>query len=196
MFHARFNIIPSVMTPLPSSLIQAEHFSGYWGLWPVHNCSFFLLMWFFSMLQCVSIPQAAVLHKLLQHSSSPPGTCLYRQTAPVWVPQRTQVPSENLFCEICYVITSPARSQLPSGFYMGCSFYKLYFIFICCVVSSCKSCSGMSVPECSSMGYKGTTCVTKMFPMGWRRISALYLEHCLPFLLHWLWGLQGCFCHT
>lgn len=57
-FHARFNITPSVMTPLPCSLIQAEQFSGEWGLWPAHNCSFFLLMFFFP---CSSV---CLFHKL------------------------------------------------------------------------------------------------------------------------------------
>lgn len=86
-----FNHNPFTFFPHPSRAI-------FWGTRAMVSPQEFLLPShaFFSLPQCESIPQAAVLH-----SSSPPGTRLHRQTA-VWAPHRTQVPSE----------TSSVRSSL------------------------------------------------------------------------------------
>ena len=53
----------------------------------------------------------------------------------------------------------------------------------------------IAAPPWSSMGCRGTTCITMVFSMGRRGVSAWTPGAPPPLLLLWSWCLQGCFSH-
>lgn len=149
---------------------------------------------FFSLLQCESIPQAAVLHKLHQHSSSPPGTHLYGQTAAVWVPHRTQVPQKNssvvsslMWSHLLPGSCSQVHSAWAAASLKGCLSAVLWVL--AWAASRTDVCSAMVLHRlqgdslCHHNALYGE-------PLFW------HLDHCPPFLLHLPWCLQGCFSKT
>ena len=121
------------------------------------------------LLQCESFPQAAVLHKLLQCGSLPWGAVLQEQTAPAWVPHGVTSPASkpaSVWAPLSPRVLPGACSSV--GFPQGHSLLRA------------STCSGMG----SSMGCRGTACLTMVFTMGCRRISAPAPEVPPPLLLH------------
>lgn len=115
-------------------------------------CSFLLMLFPYSRMG--SLPWETILHKLLQHGSFPWGAVLLEQTVPVWVPYE---------CHRSCQEPAPAWA-LPWNrrFLQGTSTY-----------SGMGPSMGCRVDLCSTMGCRGTACLTRVFTMGCRGISVL-----------------------
>ena len=111
-----------------------------------------------------SFPWAAVLCELLQHGSFPWGAGLQEQTAPAWAP----------------LSIGPARSCSSTGFPWG---HSLLWASTCPGEGSSTDCKWISAPPCTSLGCRGTACLTMVFTTGCRGISALVRGAPPPVLL-------------
>ena len=124
------------------------------------------------LLQRESFPPAAVLHELLQRGSLPWGAVLWEQTAPAWVPRGVTSPASKPAPAWAPLSTGP--QVLPgacssAGFPRG---HSLLRASACSGVGSSTGCRWISAPPWTSMGCRGTACLTVVFPMGCRGISA------------------------
>jgi len=127
------------------------------------------------LLQHDSFPRAAALPKLPQHGSFPQGAVLQEQAAPVWVPHGVTNPASKpalawaplsmglqVLAGACSSAGLPTVSQLPSGIHLlwrgvPSTGYRW-----------------RSAPPWTSMGCRGTTCLTMVFIMSCNgRLSAL-----------------------
>ena len=136
-----------------------------------------------------SIPWETVLHELLQRVL-PMGYSSSR-TAPAWVPSMGCSPS-GADCssvgpprghkpcqQTCFGVGSSLHGTtgpqvLPgacssTGFPRG---HSLLWASTCSGVGSSTGCRWISAPPWTSMGCRGTACLTMVFPMGCRGISA------------------------
>jgi len=109
-----------------------------------------------------SLPQDTVLHELLQHGSVSLAEVLQERTAPPWVLQRLQFLSEKLLPR--GLLPIPDRLSMGSSFFQGTP--------LCSSVGSSPGSRWISAPLWTSMVYKGTVCLTMVFSMGCRGISA------------------------
>ena len=123
-------------------------------------------------LQCGSFPRAAVLHELLQCGSLLQAAVLQAQTALAWVPHGVTSPASKPAPAWAPVSTDP--QVLPgacssAGFPRG---HSLLQAPTCSGVGSSPGCRWISAPPWTSLGCRGTACLTMVFPTGCRGISA------------------------
>jgi len=126
------------------------------------------------LLQCGSFPQAAALHELPQRGSLPQGAVLQKQAAPALVPHGVTSPASKpapawaslsmglqVLAGACSSVGLPTGSQLPSGIHLlrnGVPSTGYRWI---------------SAPPWTSMGCRGTICLTMVFITGCKgRLSA------------------------
>ena len=127
------------------------------------------------LLQHESLPRETVLHELLQHGSLPRGSDLQEQTAPAWDPPRGHKSCQQTCPGVgspLHRSTGPARNLLQCGLPTGHSLLQ--------VPPPAPAwgppwaAGGISTPpHPSSMGCRGTACLTMAFTTGCRGISAL-----------------------
>jgi len=118
------------------------------------------------LLQHGSFPWAAVLHKLTQRGSLPWGAVLQEQAAPAWVPHGITSPDSK---------PAPAWAPLSMGpqvlpgacFSMGSPWsHSLLQASTCSSVGSPTGCRWIATLLWTSIGCRGTACLTMVFIMG------------------------------
>jgi len=126
------------------------------------------------LLQHDSFPQAAGLHELPQCVCLSWGAVLQEQAAPVWIPHRVTSPASKpalvraplsmglqVLAGACSSVGLPTVSQLPSGIHL-----------LWREVPS-TGYRWISAPPWTSVGCRGTTCLTMVFIMSCKaRLSA------------------------
>jgi len=119
---------------------------------------------FHKLPQHESFPQVTALHKLPQRGSFPQGAVLQEQAAPAWVPHGVTSPASK---------PAPAQAPLSTGLQVlagACSSMRSPRSHSLLQTSTC---SGIGVPSMgyrsisgppwTSMGFRGTTCLTIVF---------------------------------
>jgi len=174
------------VTVSSSHVVSAAPSSSGGGLLTLFPCfSVRSLSWetvLHKLLQRESFPWAAALPKLPQHGSFPQGAVLQEQAAPVWVPHGITSPASKpalawaplsmglqVLAGACSSVGLPMGSQPPSGIHLlrhGVPSTGYRWI---------------SAPPWTSMGFRGTACLTMVFIRVAREGSLLQrLEHLLP----------------
>jgi len=126
------------------------------------------------LLQRESFPWAAALHELPQCGSFPWGAVLQEQAAPAWVPHRVTSPASKPAPTWAPLSMGP---QVLAGVCSSMGFpwsHSLLQAYICSSMGSSTGYRWISAPPWTSMGCRGTTCLTMVFITGCRgKISAL-----------------------
>jgi len=121
-----------------------------------------------------SLPRETVLHELPQRGSFPRAAVLQEQAAPVWVPPRQGHKPCQQTCSgmgtSLHGSISPGRSLLQRGLPTESQPPSGIHLLWHGVPST--GCRWRSAPPWTSMGCRGTACLTMVFSTGCRGISA------------------------
>jgi len=158
------------------------------------RCHSFLL----TLCPCSSMgapPRDTVLHELLQRGSLPRGAVLQEQPAPAWIPHGVTSPASK---------PAPAWAPLSTGPQVlpgACSSvgsprgHSLLQASPGSGMGSSPGCGWGSAPPWTSLGCRGTACLTMVCSTGCRGTSALAPGAPPPPPLHRPWCLQSCCSH-
>jgi len=121
-----------------------------------------------------SLPQETVLHKLLQRESLPRVVVLQEQASPVWVTSH-RVTSPAIKSAPVWAPLSMGPQVLPGACSIAGSpwSHSLLWASTCSGMGSSMGCWWKSAPPWTSMGCRGTTCITMAFSTVCRGISVL-----------------------